>query len=82
MTITLPPELQTFVEAEIASGKYTSADDVLGKALQLLRDHQRREELLQAIDQGIADSESGRITVFDDAAVERFKAKGRAALRE
>jgi putative addiction module CopG family antidote len=50
MTITLPPDLQAFVEAEIARGKYTSADDVLGMALQLLRDHGKREALLQEID--------------------------------
>jgi len=81
MTITLPPELQAFVEAEIASGKYSTADDLLGKALQLLRDKGKREELLHEIDKGIADSETGRVKVFDDAAVELIKAKGRAGVR-
>ena len=47
-----PPELQQFVEQELASGRYQSVDDVICEGLRLLRE-QRLYELREEIDAGL-----------------------------
>lgn len=54
MTVALPPDLEQFVENEIASGRYGSEDELLCDALRLLRARrlQRlRKEIRIGIDQ-------------------------------
>jgi putative addiction module CopG family antidote len=75
-------ELQVLVEKEMASGRYSSTDEVLKQALQMLCEHHRREELLRELDKGLADSQAGRTMLLDENAVERMKAKGRALRQE
>jgi antitoxin ParD1/3/4 len=38
MTISVPPELERFVAEQVASGRYTSASEVVGEALRLLEE--------------------------------------------
>ena len=40
MSIALPPDVQRFVDDEVASGAYKSADDLITTAVELLRQHQ------------------------------------------
>ena len=37
MSISLPPELQRFVDEQVASGSYASRDDVIAAALESMR---------------------------------------------
>lgn len=41
MTLSLPPELQRFADRQIASGKYTSLDEVLVAGLQARAEHEQ-----------------------------------------
>ncbi len=41
MNVSLTPELEKFVADKVASGRYTSASEVIREALRLLDDHDR-----------------------------------------
>ena len=65
MAVTLPEELQRFVEDQVATGIYVSEAEVLREAIELLRERNEylaaeSKHLRAAIDQGIADLDSGR----------------------
>jgi len=49
MDVSLPPELEKFVSAEVASGRYRSASEVVQEALRLLeeRDEARTHQLAE-----------------------------------
>lgn len=50
MNVSLTPELEKFVQEKVASGRYTSASEVVREALRLLeRKEQRLEEREQAL---------------------------------
>ena len=51
-TATIPADLQTFVEQEVANGSYASEQDVVAEALRLLREHKLRQ-LREEIDAGL-----------------------------
>jgi antitoxin ParD1/3/4 len=80
----IPPELQQFVDQELASGQYRSADEVICAGLRLLRERrlfQLRGEVQAGLDQldrgeaiELADQQALR-TFFDD-----IKARGRNRL--
>ena len=80
MSQSLPPELQQFVEQELASGRYQTQEEVICEGLRLLRErklHELRKEIdagLQQLDRGegieIEDEQSLR-AFFDD-----IKARG------
>jgi antitoxin ParD1/3/4 len=63
MTIALQPEQEQFIQAQIATGRYTRAIDVISEALQLLekRNHYDRwvEELREKIDLAAAQLDRG-----------------------
>ncbi len=40
MNVSLTPELDAFVEAKVASGRYGSASEVVGEALRLMEEHE------------------------------------------
>ncbi len=75
MPITLPAELEAFVAAEVASGRYPSADAVLQAAAAALTTNRRRdearerklEELRREIDIGIQAVAEGRVVKDFDA---------------
>jgi putative addiction module CopG family antidote len=64
MNIALTPELEQFIEAQIATGAFSSATEVIHDGLRLLRQH---TELKQTLQQGIADLEQGRYTTYTSA---------------
>ena len=45
MNVSLTPELETYIQAKVTSGRYSSASEVMREALRLLQDHDQ----LQAI---------------------------------
>ena len=47
MSMSLPQDLQQFVQQEIASGKYRSEEDLLCAGLRLLRERERRLQALR-----------------------------------
>jgi putative addiction module CopG family antidote len=54
----LPPELEQFVQQEIAEGKYQSAEEVVRAALRLLQEHEAQGENNQRAQQGHAETMS------------------------
>ena len=47
-SLTLSPHWEDFIEAEVRSGRYASASEVMRAALRELEDKRRRMDLLQA----------------------------------
>ena len=69
MTISLPPELEQFVQQEIAGGKYRSADELVHAAVHLLKTRQSHvERLRQEVQrgEGIELDENSLKTFFAD----------------
>ncbi|MEH2281154.1 MAG: type II toxin-antitoxin system ParD family antitoxin [Nostoc sp.] len=66
MNIELKPEHEQFIQAQIASGKFTNADEVLDVAFQLLEKLNSEyvqwvEETRQKVDVAIAEIEQGEV---------------------
>ena len=64
--MTLPPDLERFVQDQIASGRFPSADGVIEAGLRLLRD--REAELRDQIAAGMEQVERGEVAPFDPLA--------------
>lgn len=73
MNVSLTPELEQFIQSQIESGKYTSADEVVLAGIRLLEERDRvykgrLEELQKEVRIGIEASEQGQVidgeTVF------------------
>jgi len=63
----LGPSLETFVSDLVASGRYSSRNDVLREAVRLFQERDARLASLDAaIAQGIADVAAGRVTPAED----------------
>ena len=65
MPQTLPPDLQDFVDRELATGRYQSAEETVIAGLRLLQ--RDRQEALQGIREGLAESERGEGIPLDEA---------------
>ena len=64
---TLGKHFETFVQAQLASGRYNNASEVLRDALRLMEERERRLAALdRAIERGMADIEAGRIHDLDE----------------
>jgi antitoxin ParD1/3/4 len=68
---TLGEHFETFIQAQLASGRYNNASEVVRDALRLMEARERRMAALDArIAKGIADGEAGRVydaeDVFDE----------------
>ena len=66
MNVSLIPELEQFIQSQVESGKYTSADEVILAGIRLLEERDRIyknrfEELRQEVMLGIEDSEQGQV---------------------
>jgi antitoxin ParD1/3/4 len=63
MYIQLKPEQEQFIQAQMASGRFTNADDVINEAFKLLEEREQRlEELRQKISVGTEQIAQGRVT--------------------
>jgi antitoxin ParD1/3/4 len=66
MPITLPPELEKFVQSQVTSGKYRSIEDVFLAAIRLLEERERIyrgrfEELRREVLVGIEEADRGEL---------------------
>ena len=67
----LGPHFEAFIQAQLSSGRYNNASEVLRDALRLMEERDRRLASLDAsIARGLADIEAGRVSdadaVFDE----------------
>ncbi len=63
---TLGAHFESFVQAQLASGRYNNASEVLRDALRLMEDRERRTAALNAaIARGTADADAGRFVEAD-----------------
>jgi antitoxin ParD1/3/4 len=59
---TLGKHFEAFIQAQLASGRYNSASEVLRDALRLMEERERRLAAMDsAIERGVADMEAGRV---------------------
>ena len=58
MPSSLPPELRHFVEQELTTGRYQSADDLICEGLELLR-QRKLHELRRDVDAGLQQLDRG-----------------------
>jgi antitoxin ParD1/3/4 len=66
MNVSLTPEIEQFIQSQVESGKYTSADEVILAALRAFEERERIykgrfEELRQYILVGVEASERGEV---------------------
>jgi putative addiction module CopG family antidote len=83
MTVEIPSEFQQFVHSVIDRGSYKSEADVVGTALGLLRERERRiDDLRREIHPALDRLDRGEGTDLDDAGLDAFfeeiKAQGQA----
>jgi len=63
MYIQIKPELEQFIQAQLASGRFASADDVINEAFKLLQEREQKiEELRQKIVVGTEQIAKGQVT--------------------
>jgi antitoxin ParD1/3/4 len=63
MYIQIKPELEQFIQAHLASGRFASADDVINEAFKLLQEREQRlEELRRKIAVGTEQIAKGQVT--------------------
>jgi len=63
MYIQIKRELEQFIQTQLASGRFASADDVINEAFKLLQEREQRiEELRQKIAVGTEQIANGQIT--------------------
>ena len=93
MIATLPNELESFIEQEVACGRYASTDEAVGVAVKLLREMSQcseptledLEEFRACLAEGHDDIARGRVRRINNeeesrAFAEEIKARGRARL--
>jgi antitoxin ParD1/3/4 len=62
LSITLPPEMASFIRQKVESGLYGCNSEIIREALRGLMERERRLERLDgAIALGLADAEAGRV---------------------
>jgi antitoxin ParD1/3/4 len=66
MPITLPPELEQFIQSQVARGKYASVDEVFLAGIKLLEERERLyqgrfEELRRDVLVGVEEAERGEL---------------------
>jgi antitoxin ParD1/3/4 len=63
---TIGKHFEAFVQAQLASGRYNNASEVIRDALRLMEDRERKLAALDvAIERGMTDINTGRVTDAD-----------------
>lgn len=84
MDVTLPPELERFVQNQVDQGNFPTEEEVVCEALRLLQrneafDRLKLEELRQFVAVGLEQAERGEVAPLDMAAI---RAEGRRRLAQ
>lgn len=66
VTISLPPQLQAFLDSRVASGRYGSASEVVREGLRMLQEREQRrvetiEDLRREVAVGLAQARRGEL---------------------
>jgi putative addiction module CopG family antidote len=79
MNITLTPDSEQYLRDQLAAGRFPSADAAVSEALRRMRDYDRKmDELRRDGVIGIEQADQGLAVEFNEATIERVKAKARA----
>src|SRR5215210_4920267 len=84
MDVSLPPELERFVQEQVSHGHFATEEEVVCEALRLLQrneqlDRLKLEELRQLVAVGLEQAERGEVAPLDMAAI---RAEGRRRLAQ
>jgi putative addiction module CopG family antidote len=69
--VSIPSELEPFVEGIVASGSYHNPTEVVGEALRLLA---RREQVMHDVKAGVAQLDRGEYTEYGEGSLDEFLA--------
>ena len=69
--VSIPTELEPFVEGIVASGSYHNPTEVVGEALRLLA---RREQVMHDVKAGVAQLDRGEYTEYGEGSLDEFQA--------
>ena len=76
MNISLAPELERFLQEQIRSGRFRSADEATGRAVELLKESEEAESKLETLLQEAEDSgPAADMTAQDWADIEAERLK-------
>lgn len=65
--LTTSSTVEHAIERLVATGRFSSKDEVIREGIRLLEERERKlEKLDAALSRGIADAEAGRVTPADD----------------
>jgi antitoxin ParD1/3/4 len=74
MNVSLTPELEKFVDDTVASGRYSTASELVRASLRKLEEEERWKTYAKAkIAKGLADFEAGRVVTRDEFLAEIAK---------
>jgi putative addiction module CopG family antidote len=74
MVISLTPELSKQLDAVMAAGHYSSAEEALQRAISLLEDEQKLEHLRAVIDRADSQVATGQVKVMTETFWKELKA--------
>lgn len=82
MNVSLTPELERWVADKVATGRYTSASEVIREALRLLEEQenikqQQMSRLREKIDRGLQQLNGGRTVQPDEARARLGRARAK-----
>jgi len=66
MTVELPENLDSFVKAQVRSGRFASEQEVMAEAVRALKSRLEQVDAVEAIRQGIADVDAGHTVSLED----------------
>ena len=85
-SVNLGEQLEAFVAEAVKTGRYGSRSEVLREGVRLVQEREARlAELREAIAQGIADADAGRVTdaeIVFDRLIREFEAMAASRRRE
>jgi putative addiction module CopG family antidote len=82
MSITLPRQLEEWIEHQMLSGLYRNATEVIQAGLEALqREHDLAAQLDDGLEKGFADFEAGRFKRFDSVDDLRSEVESRVKAR-
>jgi antitoxin ParD1/3/4 len=82
INVTLPPELEAFVNEQVRTGRFTDTNAVVREALRLLSEQNavrdaKLEDLKAAIDVAIRELDEGKGMPFNEQTIEEILARNR-----